>query len=233
MKMIAAHSEVKEKPGTLDDLLGELDQDKQQQQPEIETNGFDHETEAYEAEIIDDGETSHQSEFGEIPDNEDEYSVSDKDLANLLAIVIDVCFSAIWGFWAKEDSREYRLDAKARKDIAKAAIPLMVSMKEQLSPEWLFVVTVLALQFPNAMKAMEHRKKNQSKKQSRSSRTQAQPQAKNTDIFQEVEIQEEIPGKKFGKDGKKHPKVKTCSICGAQGHTKPTCPDNPKNKNNG
>ena len=206
---------------TFEELLSEM-------QAPTEENNFDKD---FDAQILDDDEDDEGDPENDSQDGEGEeegtapplndYDISDKDMANLLAILIDIVFAVAWSFVAKGDMREFRLDMKARQDISKACIPLIKDIKQKLSPEWLLFVGIVALQTPNAMKAFEQREK-------RTKAEKARKAGKKWDDAEIVEAEiiindEGIPST-YGADGKVHPKTKKCGFCGKFGHNAATCP---------
>ena len=201
-------------------------------------SGLEGETEAsneeqdeiYEAEIIgeveseaaeenDQGDDDPEGSDQEDP-NQDGTSYTDKEFAESISVLIDIVFSVAWGLLSSQDALEYRMNIKARKEVAKALVPLMGGLKEELSPGWLVVFMLLALQLPNGIKAYDTFNKNQQKKRAKKNK-QKYENAEETEV--EILDQEGNPVKEFGQDGKKHPKTKRCGYCGQFGHNKATC----------
>ena len=170
---------------------------------------------------------SQQSDRGGEEPEPEESEMTDKELANLLSVIVDIVFSVTWGFVSQGDSRDYKMNADARKDLATAFIPVVGTWKSQLSPEWLLLITLLALQLGNGVRAFEAREeilKNKKAKTNRKKYSEAE------EVEVEILDEEGNPIKEYGRDHKKHPKTKKCGQCGKFGHNKATCPENPKNK---
>ena len=219
MKMIEAKNEESAFSDLLADMQGETEETQ---------NGYNEGF--FDAEIIEEPEEmpGFDSEGEPETDHEpepDAFNITDKELAEIFAMLIDVIFSMTWGIISNEHSSEYRLDRKAKADLAKAFIPLMTGMRKKLAPEWLLLVTILALQMPNGIKAFEKREENTKKKK----RKENQKKYENADPVDVEILETEPPEMKRGEDGIRQPTKKKCGLCGKYGHNRAGCPQNPKN----